>query len=446
MFRVAVWTAGRRVAGVIGSVVGQGIGVAFTMTAIAVIIAAQTSPVEAAASDRAAAVAGSYLLSVMVVCVWSMAVVIVAGSATFAVTVRRREIVLLRTVGATPGQIRRMLYSEGLLTSLIAGLGGSIIAPLTAAALGVWLDDRGMMPSQYSLSFSPTAVLVGCGFAVTVGFAGTVPAALRAARIRPAEASRRGTAEGTVSQVSRLLTVLLLSIPLVWLWSQASMDSLVRTFVTEFLLVSLLVILAPMTVPLVARLTLAWPVSSLFYAGRNLQREPHRSAAIATPVIVAVAIVFSVGALVDAAQVGESSTSDPTDSSNMNPAFLALMVMVVTVYATIAVCGAVVASTSVRGNELVALRLAGETRAQTVGTVATQTSAAIVTGAVLALLVSLLSLLPGLITAGTSGVGPLPLDSLASTVAVCLVGGGIASIVAVAVGPAGGEYPAARPT
>ncbi|WP_191906681.1 ABC transporter permease [Microbacterium lushaniae] len=428
-----------------GSILAQGFGVAFTMTAITVTIAAQASSTGASASDRAAAVAGGYLLSVMAVCVWFMAVVIVAGSAAFTVTVRRREIALLRTVGATPGQIRRMLLAEGLLTSLVAGVGGSLITPPLTAVLAAWLATRGMMPSNYSLPFNPAAVLAGCGFAVSVGCVGTVPSAWRSARIRPADAVRRGTAEGRGVKVSRVMGALLLSVPVVWLWSRTSSGSLVSTFTTEVLLVSILVILAPVIVPPLARLTLARSTGALFYAGRDLYREAHRSAAVATPVTLAVAIVFSVGVVLNAAQAGAASTSDPTDSSNMNPAFLALLVMMVTVYATIAVCGAVVASTSIRGSELVALRLVGETRAQTMSTVAAQTSAAVLTGAAVAVLVSLLSALPAMVGAGTGGVGALPLAPLAATVAVCALGGSLTSVVAVARGPAGGEYPTERP-
>lgn len=57
-----------------------------------------------------------------------IAVFVVAGTVAFAVEGRRREIALLRAIGATPGQVRRRLLGVTASIGLLAGVAGCLAA------------------------------------------------------------------------------------------------------------------------------------------------------------------------------------------------------------------------------------------------------------------------------------------------------------------------------
>jgi putative ABC transport system permease protein len=58
----------------------------------------------------------------------AITIFVVAGTIAFGVERRRRELALLRAVGATPGQVRRLLAGETALIGLVAGAAGSVAA------------------------------------------------------------------------------------------------------------------------------------------------------------------------------------------------------------------------------------------------------------------------------------------------------------------------------
>src|SRR4051812_9003538 len=53
---------------------------------------------------------------------------VVGGTYAFSVDQRRRELALLRAVGATPRQVRRLIVSETLLVSVAASAVGCVLA------------------------------------------------------------------------------------------------------------------------------------------------------------------------------------------------------------------------------------------------------------------------------------------------------------------------------
>ena len=113
---------------------------------------------------------------------------------TFSITVaqRAREFALLRTLGASRGQILRSVVYEGLLLGVIgAGLGllaGIGVAPLLDAlfkAFGATLPDNGTVIETRTIVVS---LLVGIVVTLLAG----LPPALRATRVPPLAAMREG--------------------------------------------------------------------------------------------------------------------------------------------------------------------------------------------------------------------------------------------------------------
>lgn len=110
-----------------------------------------------------------------------VAILVVAGTFTLSIEQRRREIALLRAVGAAPRQIRRMLTGEALLVSMIAAALGSIAGLPLAGWLHSLFVSSGTIPARLHLVSSPLP-LVAAALA-------TIAAAVLAARV----AARRPT-------------------------------------------------------------------------------------------------------------------------------------------------------------------------------------------------------------------------------------------------------------
>ncbi|HEX6357551.1 ABC transporter permease [Actinophytocola sp.] len=101
---------------------------------------------------------------------------------------RQRELALLRAVGTTPGQLRRMVLGEALFMGVFA----AGIGCLLGSVFGEWLFDRlasrGIVPAEmiHQTGWIPMVVAVG---AVLIGsFFGALIAGRRAARTRPTDA------------------------------------------------------------------------------------------------------------------------------------------------------------------------------------------------------------------------------------------------------------------
>ncbi|MFF8026674.1 FtsX-like permease family protein [Streptomyces sp. NPDC007896] len=127
----------------------------------------------------AAAIGGNVLL---------VAVFVLYATTSLSIRHRRREIALLRAIGTTPGQIRRMVAAEAAATGLLAGVVGCPAGLL----LVYWLRDRfaghGIVPSDFDLALSPLPFLAAVLVTVLTALVAVLSAAHRATRIRPTEA------------------------------------------------------------------------------------------------------------------------------------------------------------------------------------------------------------------------------------------------------------------
>ncbi len=99
---------------------------------------------------------------------------------------RKREFALLRSVGATPRQVRRTIMLEGALLGLVGGIVGSLGGIILAAGA-----LYGLEPERFSQVSLPWAVLAG-GLLLSAGLAllAALGPARRVAAIPPADALR----------------------------------------------------------------------------------------------------------------------------------------------------------------------------------------------------------------------------------------------------------------
>ncbi|MEW2344309.1 ABC transporter permease [Streptomyces griseoaurantiacus] len=84
---------------------------------------------------------------------------VVAGALTVAVNGQRRDLALMRAVGATPKQIRRLAAAQAMVVTAMAYVPGAALGYLLADRLRDLLVDRGAVPSALPLTVSPLPAL-----------------------------------------------------------------------------------------------------------------------------------------------------------------------------------------------------------------------------------------------------------------------------------------------
>ncbi|WP_191488935.1 lipoprotein-releasing ABC transporter permease subunit [Pseudomonas sp. FEN] len=115
---------------------------------------------------------------------------------------KKGDIAILRTLGATPGQIMAIFMVQGTVIGVIGTLIGAVVGILAAlnvsaaiAALERLIGHKFLNADVYFIDYLPSQlmaedVLMVCGAALVLSFLATLYPAWRAARTQPAEALR----------------------------------------------------------------------------------------------------------------------------------------------------------------------------------------------------------------------------------------------------------------
>ncbi|MFD8477944.1 FtsX-like permease family protein [Kitasatospora sp. NPDC059673] len=250
----------------------------------------------AQALANAQAMAGS--TTGLAVCV---AVFVVVATFAFATEQRRRELALLRLVGAAPRQVRRLVLGEAALIGTAAALLGCALAPLAVGPLRGWMLRHDVAPSWFTVPVHPLPLLVAFVLGVAAALAGSAATLVRVSVIRPAEALRESAVErrgrvpvrlllGGALLVGAVVTGAVLARTEPYLAASARKYQAVPV-----LYVGAFALLAPVVVPPLVRM-LTWPLRRSAKAGpmlvrENLLTERRRTAATVAPVVVAVGLV-----------------------------------------------------------------------------------------------------------------------------------------------------------
>ena len=134
-----------------------------------------------------------------------VAVAVTATAFGLSVAQRRRDLALLRTVGATPQQVRRMVCAEAALVGAGGSAAGCLLSLVEAPYLARWIVGQGLAPSWFRVHLTTGSVLaLGIAFlaGVAVAVLSVLVAAARAGTIRPTEALREAAVEP--QQIGRL--------------------------------------------------------------------------------------------------------------------------------------------------------------------------------------------------------------------------------------------------
>lgn len=255
-----------------------------------------------------------------------VSVFVVASTFSFAVAQRRREFGLLRTAGATPGQVRLMVYAEAVVIGVLASAAGCRLGVTGAPRLASWMVGESIAPRWFTIGEQAWPLHAAFWTGLAVALAGAVAASHRAGKVRPAEALRESAVDSGSMPLSRVLlgaAVLLTGTVLVVLALVQDPGSLLKrkTYITQpMLLIVGFALFAPVLVRPVTRL-IAWLPAQLPGATGVLARENacaglRRTAAVAAPVIVTVALAASLmgtTATIEEARASEARSRTAAD-------------------------------------------------------------------------------------------------------------------------------------
>lgn len=232
----------------------------------------------------------------------SVAVFVVIATFTFVTDQRRRELALLRIVGATPRQVRRMVITEAAVVGVVAAAAGCALGSLLSSALNAWMIDHRVAPPWFTIHVAVLPLLIAFAIGLASALLGAAVASWRAARVRPTEALLDSVVEQRVMTMARWL----LSAGLLAAGSFAAGTTIaghpsralsVKQYLPTFVLIGGFALLAPVIFKPIARLATR-PLGHLG-AGSMVVREAaltagRRTAAVVAPVVVGLGLAASI--------------------------------------------------------------------------------------------------------------------------------------------------------
>ncbi|GIH79225.1 ABC transporter permease [Planobispora longispora] len=248
---------------------------------------------------------GMQILAAMAAVSGFVSVFVVASTFAFGVIQRRREFGLLRLVGATPRQVRRMVYGEALAVGSAAAAAGVLLGAALAPAFGGLLVEAGIEPPGFSVRIGAWPLAASFGAGLAVALLGVWSASRRAARVRPMEALREASADRRPMTPPRWIggaAFTAIGICFAVSAAGAGANAATRALYAAMALILALTLLAPAIVPPVVR-ALSWPLTRGRGATGMLVREGmlaavRRTASTTAPVLVTVGFAVLVTGMV----------------------------------------------------------------------------------------------------------------------------------------------------
>jgi putative ABC transport system permease protein len=286
-----------------------------------------TGPARGDVADLNAAVErsdGQVLGAALIPPIVTISLFVLAATTGLAVSLRRRRFALLRTVGATRGQVRRAILAE----LAVCGIAGGALGWLPGVALGGLgvraLAAHQMLPADSAAWRSPWLLLAACGVSVIVAVLSGQIAARRAGRTSPAQALRETVAERKWPSPVRILLGLGAAggagtLMAFTFGQKSAAGQLALAFPLLLTCMVAVALLGPVLVAFAAWLArparaVGGPSARLALAA--ISAQPRRTASAVIPVALAVAMVGAVYfadasiAHATAAQAGSTVTAD----------------------------------------------------------------------------------------------------------------------------------------
>lgn len=140
-----------------------------------------------------------------------MALFVVANTLSFSVREQARDLALLRTSGATPVQVKRLIRCQVLLVTLFVSPPAWLLGSWGARWFLSELAARGIAPVEATVSYSPWPLLIGTAVTLLVGTGATKIAVRRTVRGRPSAAVAQTTEQGRLGWLRGIAGFLVLA-------------------------------------------------------------------------------------------------------------------------------------------------------------------------------------------------------------------------------------------
>jgi putative ABC transport system permease protein len=233
----------------------------------------------------------------------TVTVFIVISTFAFTVEQRGRELALLRLVGATPSQVRRMILAESGLLAAPAALAGCVLGVIGSGWLNLWMTDQRIAPDWFHIGINPIALIIAWLLGTASALLGSAAVALRASRLKPVSALREAAVNPSRLGFLRwLLGVGFLAAAAITGYVIATGDPVHAVNPRKYALVPLLYViglalLAPLLLRPLARLcTLPFTrlTAGALLVRQNTLNAGRRVAGLVTPAVLAVGLVAAV--------------------------------------------------------------------------------------------------------------------------------------------------------
>lgn len=216
-------------------------------------------------------------------------------------TQRQRENALMRAIGASRGQVTRVMFVEALLVGLIGGLLGFAGGVGLAAAIIRLLTAAGFGPSDSALTVKPWVLVVSVIVGVVVTLVCAVVPAIRSGRVPPLAAMRDVAVDRSAISRARLVSGAVLVVLAVACTALGITGSAVWLGPGVAGLFASLVVLGPLLAAPVSRVVTR-PLTALRgvsgeIAGRNAATSPKRTALTAGALAIGLALLIGVSTL-----------------------------------------------------------------------------------------------------------------------------------------------------
>ncbi|GAB2766250.1 FtsX-like permease family protein [Amycolatopsis magusensis] len=232
----------------------------------------------------------------------TVAIFVVASTLGLSVQQRGRELALLRAIGTTPGQLRRMVLGETMVVGVLA----TLLAYFPGQWLGEFLFDqlagRGVVAEQMIYHQGWIPMVSATGAALLTAFGAAFVAGGRAARARPAEALAEAAVQRRWLSAPRLIIALLclgggIALVIITFTVMTGPVAASTAGPTVMLWAIALALLGP-GIARIAIATLRWPLRAITgLSGRlallNARNRRVRMAAAITPIMLASGMALS---------------------------------------------------------------------------------------------------------------------------------------------------------
>jgi putative ABC transport system permease protein len=361
----------------------------------------------AAASGATGEARDTLVIMANVVGGWGLLLVVFAVTSTLTLSVRQRasEIALLKSVGATPAQLARMIVGEAAGLAVAAALLAVVPGMLAGRGVLGLLHGTGQVPAEIGHHFGPVALSMGIGITTVSATVAALITARRATRAGVADSMRSAAVDtGRSSRRRIVFAVLFLLLALdeavitVTLMDGKGSDVMATSGQADILAAIGLALLAP-TIMRRATSLLARPLRAFGAAGElaaaTMRRRTGALASAVSPVILFVGTAVGTlylqateNAATEAA--GLAKTAEQKSIETLNFVVIGMVVL----FTAIMLVNTLVAATAHRRREFGQTRLAGATPRQVLAGVALESAVLTVTGVACGTVASVFTIVP----------------------------------------------------